>query len=105
MLENALWGLAGAFIYAGARLIAQLLGAEAPDRRRLIRASAQFGLALFAGGAGAAALASSVAKLFGGKATIEAVAMLLGLTANTIWPILVDGVGRRARIWSGDADP
>ena len=102
---DAAWGLAGALVYAGARLIAQLFGAEAVVGRRHARAWAQFALALFAGAAGGAALTSTVQGFFGPKASPEAVALLIGLVANTLWPILIEGFGRRARIWSGDVEP
>lgn len=105
MLYDAFWGLAGATIYAGARLIAQLLAVEWPGVRKAWRAVAQFALAMIAGPAFAAALAGTVMNLTARKANIEAVAFLLGLCANTLWPILVDGMGRRARIWSGETEP
>lgn len=105
MVSDALWGLAGALIYAGARLIAQLLGAEVLTGRRTWRAVAQFTLAMVAGPAFAAALSSTVMKIAAAHADVDAVAFLLGLSANTIWPIFVDGVGRRARIWSGETEP
>lgn len=105
MLENALWGACGAAIYAGSKLIAILTASEAPDRRKIARAIAQFALAMVAGIAFAAALTGTVMKVAAAHANVEAVAFFLGLCANALWPILVDGVGRRARIWSGETEP
>jgi hypothetical protein len=105
-LDFALWGFFGALVYASTRLVTQLFaGEDAPTRRRRTRALAQFATAVMAGPILAAGFTTTVVGWLHGLAQGEAVALTLGLSCNTLWPILVDGLGRRGRIISGDIEP
>lgn len=104
----AAWGLLGAIVYASARLIAALYSGDAPlPARRVRRAWAQFALAVLTGPIAAAGFTASIVSWpwLHAVARPEAVALTIGLSANTLWPILVDGISRRGRLLSGEVDP
>lgn len=84
-------GLAGAFMYAASRLVTVVLGdVEVSDRIKR-RAWAQFGLALFFGPL-AAWTCTPLLIAKAPHASTPAVALAIGLTANVLWPVLVEGV-------------
>lgn len=94
----ALWGFAGATFYAGTQLTTALWGAEAsPDVRARKRLFARFFLAEFFGPVAAEALTRPAIALFGGHATIPAMGLAIGLSANALWPVFVGGMGQEFR--------
>lgn len=104
--DYALWGGLGAVVYASTRLVTQMLaGDTAPTSRQRWRALAQFGVALVTGPVLAAGFTDTVVGWLHGVAQPQAVAVTLGLSCNVLWPILVEGLNRRGRIWSGDTEP
>lgn len=107
-ISYALWGLLGAIVYAATRLIAALYsGDKPPEPRRARRAWLQFGLAVVTGPIAAAGFTASIVAWSWLRGVIrpEAVALTIGLSSNTLWPILVDGIVRRGRLMSGEIDP
>ena len=101
-VECGFWGLAGALIYAGSKLILAVFGGEPLSPRQQRRAWAQFVLAAFSGPVAAGGFSPTITHWLHGKADMTAVALAIGLSANVIWPVLVEGLGKRARIWAGD---
>lgn len=105
-LALALWGLCGAFIYAGSRLITAVLGEQEIGRRGLQRAWAQFGLALIFGPAAAVAFTPIIMDRIGENATLQAVAFAVGLSVNSAWPVIMEvilpSLRRVGRLWIAD---
>lgn len=94
----AFWGGCGACVYAGTQLTADLWGGEAPPPERAKKkAVAKFGLAVFFGPIAATAITGPLIGFTGGRATIPAMALAVGLCCNGLWPVLVDGLGREVR--------
>lgn len=86
-LIAAFWGFCGAVPYAGTRLATALWSSSevAPEARKL--ASAQFAIAMVSGPAFAAAVAPWLATELR-DASLEAVAVSVGLFTNAAWPLL-----------------
>lgn len=104
----AAWGLLGALVYALTRLSAALYSGDAKlEPRRARRAWAQFAVTVITGPIAAAGFTASIVSWpwLHAVARPEAVALTIGLSANTLWPILVDGISRRGRLLSGEVDP
>lgn len=104
----ALWGFLGAVVYATTRLIAALYSLDGPlPARRARRAWAQWAVAVVTGPIAAAGFTATIVAWpwLRSVARPEAVALTLGLSSNTLWPILVDGLSRRGRLISGEIDP
>lgn len=94
----AVWGLCGALFYSGMQLTTALWGGEtAPSDRARKRAYARFGLAIFFGPVAAAAMTTPIIRLAEGRATIPAVGLAVGLSANILWPLFVEGMGLELR--------
>lgn len=88
----ALWGLAGAFVYASSRLITAILGETELGPRAVKRAWAEFAVALLFGPIAAAALTPPILGRLGQAATLPAVALAIGLCGNAVWPVFVAGL-------------
>lgn len=93
-LAWALWGLGGAAVYAAQRLITAVLGENEIPTRLKARAWAQFFVALLFGPIAAAALTGEVMHRLGAKTSGPAVALVIGLSANALWPLVVDELGK-----------
>ncbi len=94
----AVWGAAGAAVYAGTRLITALWGGDAePDQRARTRAVARFLLAVFFGPVAASALTQPIMAAMGKGSTVPAVALAIGLSCNALWPLFVQGLNGEVR--------
>lgn len=93
-LAWALWGLGGAAMYAASRLITAIFGENEISPRMKARAWAQFVVALAFGPIAAAALTGEVLHRMGVKTSGPAVALVIGLSANALWPLVVDEMGK-----------
>ena len=87
----ALLGLAGAFVNAATRLVAAVLGDQDITARQNARAWAQFWLALFFGPIAAVTFVPWILDAVP-KTRAAPVAIAVGLAANVLWPIFVEGV-------------
>ena len=90
----AAWGLGGAFVYASSRLITALFADAELTPRMRTKAWAQFAVAIVFGPLAAGAVTGEAVRLSGGKLGEAAVALVIGLSANALWPLLVDEAGK-----------
>jgi hypothetical protein len=87
----ALLGLSGAFVNAATRLSAALYADDTPTSRQLARAWVQFWVSMFFGPVAAMAFAPWLAELFP-HVKVYPAAVAVGLMANVLWPVIVEGV-------------
>lgn len=90
-LYIGLIGLCGAFVNAATRLSMAIFADQDPTPRQIARAWSQFVIALFFGPIAAIAFTPLIMNLTP-KVTREAVAVAIGLSANALWPVFVEGV-------------
>lgn len=106
----ALWGLAGALVYAAQQLGVTLLGETAAQRRVVVRAWLQFVTCIFFGAVAAAAFGPLIAERLGLHVHPEAVFLVVGLFANAAWPaierlalpFILRTLGRQFESWAND---
>lgn len=85
----ALWGFVGGVGYAGTRLATALWGGREIPARAQRLAVAQFVLAMILAPFAAHAFTPLIMAYFP-KATIPSTALMLGLSFNAIWPLLIE---------------
>ena len=85
----AFWGFVGGVGYSGTRLSTALWGGREISARARRLAIAQFAIALFLAPFAAHAGTPIVMGLFP-QATLQSTALLVGLSFNAIWPLLVE---------------
>lgn len=85
----ALWGLIGGCGYAATRLSTALWGGREITGRARALALAQFGISLVLAPAAAHAFTPIVLG-FIPKANVPATAMMVGLSFNAVWPMLME---------------
>lgn len=88
-LASAFWGFIGGAGYAGTRLSTALWGGREINGRSRALALAQFGLSLILAPAAGYAFTPIVIG-FVERATVPSTALMVGLSFNAIWPILMD---------------
>lgn len=85
----ALWGFVGGAGYAGTRLATALWGGKEISARAQRLAVAQFVLAMMLAPFAAHAFAPIIVTYFP-KATIPSTALMIGLSFNAVWPLLIE---------------
>lgn len=85
----ALWGFVGGAGYAGTRLATALWGGREISPRAQRLAIAQFLLAMLLAPFAAHAFTPIVMAYFD-KATVQSTALMVGLSFNAIWPLLIE---------------
>lgn len=90
-LYIGLLGLCGAFVNAATRLSAAIFADQDPTTRQIARAWSQFGVSVFFGPI-AAVVFTPVIVGMAPKAFPPAVAVAVGLSANALWPLFVEGL-------------
>lgn len=88
-LSAALWGFLGGAGYAGTRLSTALWGGKEINGRARALALAQFGLSLLLAPCAAYAFTPIVLG-FLDRATVPSTALMVGLSFNAVWPIIMD---------------
>lgn len=85
----ALWGLVGGAGYAGTRLATALWGGREISGRAQRLAIAQFLVAILLSPFAAEAFAPVIIAHYP-RATVQSTALMVGLSFNAIWPLLIE---------------
>lgn len=85
----ALWGFVGGAGYAGTRLATALWGGREISGRAQRLAIAQFLLAMLLAPFAAHAF-TPIAMAYFDKATVQSTGLMIGLSFNAIWPLLIE---------------
>jgi hypothetical protein len=95
----ALWGAAGAFIYAAPKLVLCFFTARAA-KLPWGRCLAEFPVSMLTGTIMAAAFSQWISKTFG-QGDMSAVAAVIGMMANTVAPGMIEGAPTMIQLMSG----
>jgi hypothetical protein len=90
-----LWGFGGALVYGLGQLSAALFGESASDARVVRKAWLQFVTSLFFGAIAAEGFGPTIADLTHNAVRPQAVWLVVGLSANGMWPVIERLLGAR----------
>lgn len=95
MTRPAIWGLAGSFVYASTQLGTALFSEAGNERRVILRAWLQFVTAVFFGAVAAEGFGPTISDLTHSAVRPQAAWLVVGLSANAMWPVLERLLGAR----------